>query len=326
MITDLRFAFRQLLKTPGFTLLALITLALGIGLNTAIFSLINDLFLRGLPFKEPARVVHMYSNARERNLLELAVSAPRFQHYRDGQTIFDGFGGENAVPFTLTGLGDPVQLFGGKVTSNYFDVLGVHPVRGRNFLPEEEENADVAMVTENFWQKRMGGDANVIGRSITLDGVPHTIVGVLPNLRFSARGRAIKSGNDDRTGAGRDAAARAKLPQAISRQDRQLIGHDSQNAARRCRWKSAAGVRHFARGSGVRIAHCVQQRCKSLARALHRPSARDRVAHGAGGVARECVATFHFRKFARKRFRGSNRCRIGVAVGSARPENGGELS
>src|SRR6266700_1642026 len=188
MITDLRFAFRQLLKTPGFTLLALITLALGIGLNTAIFSLINDLFLRGLPFKEPARVVHMYSNARERNLLELAISAPRFQHYRDGQTIFDGFGGENAVPFTLTGLGDPVQLFGGKVTSNYFDVLGVRPIRGRNFLPEEEESADVAMVTENFWQKRMGGDANVIGRSITLDGVPHTIVGVLPNLPFSWTG------------------------------------------------------------------------------------------------------------------------------------------
>ena len=188
MIADLRFALRQLLKTPGFTLLALLTVALGIGLNTAIFSLINDLFLRGLSFKEPQRLVHMYSNARERNLLELAISVARFQHYRDGQTIFDGFGGENAVPFTLTGLGDPVQLFGGKVTSNYFDVLGVRPIRGRNFLPEEEESADVAMVTENFWQKRMGGDANVIGRSITLDGVPHTIVGVLPNLPFSWTG------------------------------------------------------------------------------------------------------------------------------------------
>src|SRR5256714_801301 len=188
MITDLRFAFRQLLKSPGFTLLALITLTLGIGLNTAIFSLINDLFLRGLSFKEPQRVVHMYSNARERNLLELAVSVPRFQHFRAGQKIFDGFGAENIIPFTLTGLGDAVQLFGGKVTSNYFDVLGVKPIRGRNFLPEEEESADVAMVTENFWQKRMGGDANVIGRSITLDGVPHTIVGVLPNLPFSWTG------------------------------------------------------------------------------------------------------------------------------------------
>src|SRR3954464_3386710 len=143
MMTDLRFAFRQLLKSPGFTLLALITLALGIGLNTAIFSLINDLFLRGLSFKQPERLVHMYSNARERNLLELAVSVPRFQHYRDSQTIFDGFGAENISAFTLTGLGDAVQIFGGQVTSNYFDVLGVHPIRGRNFLPEEEETANV---------------------------------------------------------------------------------------------------------------------------------------------------------------------------------------
>jgi predicted permease len=188
VITDLRFALRQLLKSPGFTLLASLTLALGIGLNTAIFSLINDLFLRALPFKEPERVLHMYSNARERKLLELAISAPRFQHYRDGQTIFDGFGAENVFAFTLTGLGDPVQIFGGKVTSNYFDVLGVHPIRGRNFLPEEEESADVAMVTENFWQKRMGGDPNVIGRSVTLDGVSHTIVGILPNLPFSWTG------------------------------------------------------------------------------------------------------------------------------------------
>jgi len=185
MMTDLRFALRQLLKSPGFTSLTLLTLALGIGLNTAIFSLINDLFLRGLQFKEPGRVVHMYSNARQRNLLELAVSVPRFQHFRASQKIFDGFEGENIIPFTLTGLGDAVQLFGGKVTSNYFDVLGVQPIRGRNFLPEEEETADVAMVTENFWQKRMGGDPNVIGRNITLDGVSHTIVGVLPNLPFS---------------------------------------------------------------------------------------------------------------------------------------------
>src|SRR4029077_3848900 len=184
-MNDLRFSFRKLRESPAFTLIAVATLALGIGLNTAIFRLINDLFLRPLPFKEPARLVHMSSNARERNLLELAISAPRFQHLRDGQTIFDEFGGENVSAFTLTGLGDAVHLFGGRVTSNYFDVLGVRPIRGRNFLPEEEEGADVAMVTENFWQKRMGGDANVIGRSITLNGVAHTIVGVLPNLPFS---------------------------------------------------------------------------------------------------------------------------------------------
>ena len=84
--------------------------------------------------------------------------------------------------FTLTGVGDPVQVFGGRVTSNYFDVLGVRPILGRNFLAEEEEGADVALVTKIFWQKRLGGDPNVIGRSITLDGMPHTIIGVLPNM------------------------------------------------------------------------------------------------------------------------------------------------
>jgi predicted permease len=191
-MNDLNFALRQLRKSPGFTLVAVVTLALGIGLNTAIFSLINDLFLRGLPFKEPQRLVHMYSNARERNLLELAISVPRFEHYRESQTIFDGFGAENVSAFTLSGLGDAVQVLGGQVTSNYFDVLGVRPIRGRNFLREEERTADVAMVTETFWQKRLSGDPDVIGRGITLNGVPHTIVGVLPNLPFSWVGPAAE--------------------------------------------------------------------------------------------------------------------------------------
>ncbi len=181
-MTDLRFALRQLIKSPGFTLLALITLALGIGLNTAIFSLINDLFLRGLPFKEPARVVHMFAGDKSRGLDDLPLSAPRFMHYRDGQTIFDGFAAENGVAVTLTGLGDPVQIPAFRVTANYFDVIGVRPIQGRNFLPEEEEGADVALVSENFWRKRLGGDQNVVGRSVALDGVAHTIVGVLPNM------------------------------------------------------------------------------------------------------------------------------------------------
>src|SRR6516164_1060275 len=184
-MNEFRFALRQLRKSPGFTVIAVVTLALGIGLNTSIFSLIDDLFLHPLPFKEPQRLLHLYSNARERNLLELAVSVPRFQHFRESQTIFDGFAAENPSAFTLTGLGDPVQILGGQVASNYFDVLGVRPILGRNFLPNEEQTADVAMVTENFWRKRMGGDPDVIGRSITLGGVAHTIVGMLPNMPFS---------------------------------------------------------------------------------------------------------------------------------------------
>ena len=181
-MNDFKFALRQLRKSPGFTLVAVLTLALGIGLNTAIFSLINDLFLRGLPFQEPSRVVHLYGGDKSRDFVDIGVSAPRYQHWRDSQTLFDGLAAENFFAFTLTGLGDPVQIFGGRVTSNYFDVLGVRPMRGRNFLPEEQEGADVALITESFWQKRLGGDPNVIGRSITLDGTAHTIVGVLPNM------------------------------------------------------------------------------------------------------------------------------------------------
>src|ERR1043165_5103917 len=155
MITDLRFAFRQLLKSPGFTLLALITLALGIGLNTAIFSLINDLFLRGLPFREPAQVIHVFSKFKEQPV-EFPLSAPRFIHFRDGQTIFDGFAGENGIAATVTGLGDAFQVPVFKTTANWFDVLGIRAIRGRTFLPAEEEGADVAVITDRFWKSKMG--------------------------------------------------------------------------------------------------------------------------------------------------------------------------
>src|ERR1051326_4425381 len=108
MMTDVRFAIRQLLKAPGFTLLAVMTLALGIGLNTAIFSLINDLFLRGLPFKEPSRALHVFSHFKDQTV-DFPLSAPRFMHFRDGQTVFDGFAGENGIAATVTGVGAPFQ-------------------------------------------------------------------------------------------------------------------------------------------------------------------------------------------------------------------------
>ncbi len=182
MKTDLRFALRQLLKSPGFTCLAVLTLALGIGLNAAIFSLINDLFLRGLPFKEPARVVHLFTKPKGGDSIDWPLSAPRFMHFRDAQNIFDGFAADTGSAYTLTGLGTPVLLQGFRTTANYFDVLGVRPILGRTFLAAEEEGADVALISEQFWRTRLGSDSSVIGRSITLDGVPHTIVGVLPNM------------------------------------------------------------------------------------------------------------------------------------------------
>jgi putative ABC transport system permease protein len=182
MMTDFRFALRQLRKTPGFTALAVLTLALGIGLNTSIFSLINDLFLRGLPFVQPERVLHIYSAPKQNPAAEWPLGGPRFLHMREAQTIFSGLAAENFSGATLTNLGDPVQMPIFRVSSNYFDVLGVRPTRGRTFLPEEEERADVAIVTEAFWKNRTGSDPNIIGRVITLDGTPHTVVGVIPKM------------------------------------------------------------------------------------------------------------------------------------------------
>jgi len=188
-MNDLRFALRQLRKSPGFTLLAVFTLALGIGMNTAIFSLIHDLFLRRLPFSEPDRVVRIYGEAKDRDLKELPFSVPKFWHYRDGQTVFSSIAADRGNGFILTEIGEPVQLFGRNVTANYFDLLGIHPILGRTFLPDEESKGDVVMVTEGFWRKRLNSDSNVLGRSITLNGVPNTIIGVVPNLPIAWFGR-----------------------------------------------------------------------------------------------------------------------------------------
>ena len=188
-MNDLRFALRQLRKSPGFTCLAVLTLTLGIGMNTAIFSLMHDLFLRRLPFHEPERVVRIYGEAKDRDLKEMPFSVPKFWHYRDAQTVFSGIAADRGNGFILTEIGEPIQLFGRNVTANYFDVLGIHPMLGRTFLPEEESKGDVVMVTENFWRKRLNSDPNVLGRSVTLNGVPNTIIGVLPSLPTSWFGR-----------------------------------------------------------------------------------------------------------------------------------------
>jgi predicted permease len=188
-MNDLRFALRQLRKSPGFTFLAVFTLTLGIGMNTAIFSLMHDLFLRRLPFHEPERVVRIYGEAKDRDLKEMPFSVPKFWHYRDAQTVFSSIAADRGNGFILTEIGEPVQLFGRNVTANYFDLLGIHPILGRTFLPEEEAKGDVVMVTEKFWRNRLNSDPSVLGRSITLNGVPNTIIGVLPNLPISWFGR-----------------------------------------------------------------------------------------------------------------------------------------
>src|SRR5205814_10722934 len=113
----------------------------------------------------------------ERDLKQLPFSVPKFWHYRDGQNVFSSIAADWRNGFIMTGQGDPAQLLGANVTANYFDLLGIRPILGRNFLPQEELNADVTLVTESFWRKRFNSDAMALGRSITLNGIATTIVG-----------------------------------------------------------------------------------------------------------------------------------------------------
>jgi len=134
-MTDLRFALRQLLKSPAFTLLAVLTLALGIGMNTAIFSLIHDLFLRGLPFSDPDHLVIIQAEAKERNLEQLPMSVPRFWHFRDGQTVFSSLAADTGTGFIITGLGDrlapPEQA---EMLWHHWDRCALHWFPGNHIL------------------------------------------------------------------------------------------------------------------------------------------------------------------------------------------------
>ena len=161
LLRDIRYGIRSLLKRPGFTAIALVALALGIGANTAIFSLVNAVLLRPLPFAEPDRLVWMFGNIR--NGSNRASVAPLdYLDYRAQNTTFEEFAASLSVPLpvNLTGNGEPERLTGAGVTGNYFNVLGVQPALGRTFQLENEKtgNDQVAVLSYALWQKRFGGD------------------------------------------------------------------------------------------------------------------------------------------------------------------------
>jgi predicted permease len=186
-MNDFRFASRQLVKHPGFTLIALLTLALGIGANVAIFSAINTLFFRPLSFAEPARLVRVWGAFVDRGLDQANFSYPRFEYMRDQMTVFTELSAQSFTGFTVTGRGDPGQEQAGRVSANFFTTLGVHPQLGRTFLPEEDKagGANVVLITDGYWQKHYNRDPGVIGRGLTLDNRAYTIIGVLPaSYRF----------------------------------------------------------------------------------------------------------------------------------------------
>jgi putative ABC transport system permease protein len=181
LLQDLRYGARMLLKQPIFTLIAVLTLALGIGANTAIFSLVNAVLLRPLPFAEPERLVWTWGEFSGGN--QASTSPPDFIDYRAQNRSFEELAAMLFNSFNLTGAGEPDRVIGSSVTANFFQALGVKLVQGRAFLPEEERSgpAQVAIIGQGLWQRRFGGDSQIIGKTIQLNGRNHTIVGVAPD-------------------------------------------------------------------------------------------------------------------------------------------------
>jgi len=182
MFQDLRFGVRMLLKQPGFTLIAILTLALGIGANTAIFSVVNAVLLRALPYPEPGRLVRFWESNPGRDWLEFGASAPNFADWRKQQSVYEQLAAYEFNTFNFTGSGEPERVAAVSVTANFFSVLGVAPAHGRNFLPEEEQSGRnrVAILSDGLWQRRFGADPNLIGHQIQLNGESYTVVGVMP--------------------------------------------------------------------------------------------------------------------------------------------------
>jgi len=177
-----RFAFRSLRKSPGFTAVAVLALALGIGANSAIFSLVEAIFLRPLPYAQPERLIQVTSESPEQQIFQAGVSKPRLDVLRERQRVFTDLSVSIFNAYTVTGLGDPEQVFALMVSENYFSLLGVAPELGRGFVAEEEKPGGprVVIVSHPFWQSHLGGRRDVIGETIDLDGSPYEIVGVLP--------------------------------------------------------------------------------------------------------------------------------------------------
>src|SRR5262245_44115952 len=181
-MSDLKFAVRQLLKNPGFTAVSVLTLALGIGANTAIFSVVNSVLLRPLPFAEPGRLLWFGGWVGKDK--EQGVTPADFLDYREQCQSFALIAASvsDSIPMNLSGIGDPERLKGGYVTANYLDVFGVKPALGRTFVAEEglEGGERVVVLSHSLWERRFGADPAIINQTITLDNRKVTVIGVMP--------------------------------------------------------------------------------------------------------------------------------------------------
>ncbi|MGC1783154.1 MAG: ABC transporter permease [Acidobacteriaceae bacterium] len=182
LFRDVRHAFRQLRKSPGFAITAILTLALGIGANSAIFSMVYAVLLRPLPFPNPSRLVAVKATEPGR-LDDIGVSYPEFLDWRSQDHVFEGLSAFREDDFTLTGRSSPAHLTGAVVSANLLSVLGVAPAIGRGFNSTEDRPSDSGLpiiLSHSLWQNRFGSDPKIVGQSLTIDDQPFTVVGVMP--------------------------------------------------------------------------------------------------------------------------------------------------
>ena len=178
---DLRFGLRMLWKKPGVTWLVIVALGLGIGANTAIFSVVDGVLLRPLPFKNASRLVMVYEEMPKMGFLLGTFSAPDYEDVVRQNHVFEGTGAYRHKNFELSGVKQPERISGLRITASLFPVLGVHPALGRPFTEGEDKNAALLVILSyGFWQREFGGDRAILGRPIVLDRVPRTVIGVMP--------------------------------------------------------------------------------------------------------------------------------------------------
>lgn len=183
-LQDIRFAARSLLKSPGFAVATVLTLALGIGANSAIFSLINGVLLKPLPYRDGERLVLLKQSAPKADVDNLAFSIQEVYDYRDLNQTLSGLVEHHSMQFTLLGRDEPERVSTGVVSAEFFDVLGVTPALGRTFRPEDDDlgSEAVLVLSHGYWQRSFGGDPAIVGRAFEMNDKPHTVVGVLPPI------------------------------------------------------------------------------------------------------------------------------------------------
>src|SRR5262247_3875767 len=182
MFQDLRFGMRMLLKSPGYTLVAALTLAVGIGANTAIFSVVNAVLLRPLPYQDPDRLAMLWTDDPKRNIREEGTSYPNFLDWRNQNKLFTDMAiCSRGNPVILTGGDEPERVMAELVSANLFPLLGVRPALGRAFSPDEElRRARVVMISHGLWRRRFGAAPDVIGKTLEIDSQTSQVIGVMP--------------------------------------------------------------------------------------------------------------------------------------------------